>query len=365
MKYSGQHDYQHGTPEATGILLANLGTPDAPTAGAVRRYLAEFLWDPRVIEIPRALWWLILHGVILRLRPRRSAAAYAKIWTAQGSPLLVHSRQLQEKLQASLSAALPGPVRVELGMRYGRPSIGQAMDALSAAGCRRILVLPLYPQYSATTSASIFDALWQVLARWRWVPEIHCINHYHDEPAYIEALATSVREQWAARPRGERLLFSFHGVPRRYILGGDPYFCHCQKTARLVAEHLDLAPDQWQVSFQSRVGREEWLRPYTDETVIALAKEGVKELDVICPGFAADCLETLEEIAMQNQEFFHEHGGGALRYVPALNAREDHVAALAQLVTRHLSGWPEVGAAPDPAAGEAARQRALALGAER
>ncbi len=365
MAYTGDKDYRHGSKESLGILLANLGTPDAPTTSAVRRYLAEFLWDARVIEVPRPIWWLVLHGVILRFRPRRSAEAYRKVWTEEGSPLLVNGRLLQEQLQKSMEETLSGRVKVELGMRYGSPSIESAMEALRKAGCRRLLVLPMYPQYSATTSASIFDAVWDVLRQWRWVPEVRTINQYHDDPAYIEALANSITEHWAKKPRGERLLFSFHGVPKRYILSGDPYFCHCQKTARLVAEKLGLGKDDWSLSFQSRVGREEWLRPYTDHQVMAFGDEGMKNLDVVCPGFASDCLETLEEIAMQNNEFFQEHGGDQLRYIPALNAREDHARALAGLVARHVRGWPEASYPEDPDALKASAQRALEMGAER
>jgi ferrochelatase len=364
MTYIGDKDYKHGQGECLGVLLANLGTPDAPTTSAVRRYLAEFLWDPRVIEIPRPIWWLILNGVILRFRPRRSAEAYRKVWTDEGSPLLVFGQMLQEKLQQNLQQAIPGQVRVELGMRYGSPTIASALDALREAGCRRLVILPMYPQYSATTSASIFDAVWDVFKQWRWVPEVRSINCYHDDPAYIDALAASIREHWTTQPRGERLLFSFHGVPRRYILSGDPYFCHCQKTARLVAERLGLGPEEWSVSFQSRVGREEWLRPYTDQQVMAFGDQGMKNLDVVCPGFASDCLETLEEIAMQNHEFFQEHGGEHLRYIPALNARDDHARALGELVIRHAAGWPELKSAADPASGVRSRERALQMGAE-
>lgn len=339
MKYTGDKNYRHGSPERLGILLANLGTPDAPTTSAVRRYLAEFLWDPRVIEIPRPLWWLILHGIILRFRPRRSAEAYRHVWTDKGSPLLLNGQALQEKLQAELEQALPGSVTVELAMRYGNPSIAHAMEKLRQAGCRRMLVMPMYPQYSSTTSASILDAIWDVFKTWRWLPEIRSINSYHDDPAYIQALANSITEHWQQHPRGEHLLFSFHGVPKRYVLSGDPYFCHCQKTARLVAENLGLEKDQWSVSFQSRVGREEWLRPYTDETVMAFGDQGLRRLDVVCPGFASDCLETLEEIAVENRDTFLEAGGREYHYIPALNTRPDHVEALAGLVERHIADW--------------------------
>jgi ferrochelatase len=351
------------------VLVTNLGTPDAPTPAAVRRYLAEFLSDPRVIEVPRWLWRIILHGVILRVRPRRSAEAYHKVWTPEGSPLLVIARRQAAALQAALSARLPGPVRVALGMRYGTPSIASALRELQAAGVRRLLVLPLYPQYSASTTGSTFDAVAAELARWRWLPELRVVTQYHDDPGYVSALAASLREAWAAGGEPERVLFSFHGLPRRYFEAGDPYHCACQKTARLVAEALHLPHERWALSFQSRVGREEWLRPYTDLLLKEWGAAGVKRVHVACPGFSADCLETLEEIDQQNRDFFLAAGGEAFHYVPALNDRADHVAALAGLVARHVQGWPEADPARDPAAvasdRAASRARALAMGATR
>lgn len=337
--YQPTLEFEHGAPESTGILLANLGTPDAPTTAAVRRFLKEFLSDPRVVEYPRLLWWLILNGVILRVRPSRSAAAYREIWTDDGSPLLLHSRSLAAGIRERLEQRAPGEYSVELGMTYGKPSIASAIDKLRLAGARRLLVLPFYPQYSGTTTASVFDAVTRKLQKIRWVPETRFVNQYHDEPGYIHALATSIREYWQQHGRGDHLLLSFHGVPRYTLDKGDPYHCHCQKTGRLVAEELGLTEDQWTLSFQSRVGREEWLRPYTDETVVELAHKGVQRLDVACPGFSTDCLETLEEIAMQNAEFFTDAGGKALHYIPALNARDDHIDFLATLIGRHTSGW--------------------------
>ncbi len=357
------------TRDALGVLLVNLGTPDAPTARDVRRYLAEFLTDPRVVETPRWLWWPILHGYILRFRPARSAKNYRKIWTDQGSPLLVHSRAIAAKLAARLTAWLAGNVHVALGMSYGEPSLAAALDELHAARARRIIVLPLYPQYSGTTTGSVFDAVTALLSLRRWVPELRFITHYHDAPGYIDAIADSIRAYRAANGSADKLLFSFHGLPRKTLLAGDPYHCQCQKTARLVAEALDLTDAAWLVTFQSRVGREEWLRPYTDETVVALADGHVRSLDVVCPGFAADCLETLEEIAMQNREFFIEAGGRQLNYIPALNASDGHVAFLERLVWKHAAGWPET-SGERRSAGEAAdrqrsRERAFAMGAER
>jgi ferrochelatase len=338
--YQSTPEFEHGSSDSTGILLVNLGTPDAPTSAAVRRFLKPFLSDPRVVEYPRLLWWLILNGVILRVRPSRSARAYRKIWTDEGSPLMLHSKQIANAVRDRLESSTPGVCKIELAMTYGEPSISSAIDKLQAAGARRLLVLPLYPQYSGTTTASVFDFVSKKLRTIRWVPETRFINQYHDEPGYIDALAASVREYWAENGRGNHLLFSFHGVPQYTLTGGDPYHCQCQKTGRLLANALELGDDEWTLSFQSRVGREEWLRPYTDETVRTLAQGGVKRLDVACPGFSTDCLETLEEIAMQNAGFFEAAGGESLHYVPALNARNDHVAFLTSLVQRHTCGWP-------------------------
>jgi ferrochelatase len=362
--YIGDSQYRHGSPTRLGVLVTNLGTPDAPRAGAVRRYLAEFLSDPRVIELPRLLWLPILYGVILPFRAPRSAHAYRKIWTEQGSPLLVNAQAQAAALQTALSARLPGPVTVALGMRYGNPSIASAMEALRAAGATRLLVVPLYPQYSGSTTGSTLDAINAVLARWRALPELRTVMRYHDAPGYIQALAASVREHWATHGHGQRLLFSFHGLPKRYLLAGDPYHCECLKTARLTAEALGLAPDAWAVAFQSRVGREEWLRPYTDETLAAWRDAKVGDIDVICPGFSADCLETLEEIAMQNAEAY-AFGGASLRYIPCLNARPDHIEFLTALCLQHVQGWPEMLSAPDAAALAASATRAREAGAAR
>jgi protoporphyrin/coproporphyrin ferrochelatase len=359
--YVGESSYEHGTPAMLGVLLVNLGTPDAPTPAAIRRFLAEFLWDPRVVEAPRWLWWLALHGVILRIRPSRSAHAYRQIWTPAGSPLLLHSRALAERVGDALQRRLQAVVA--LGMSYGSPSIPTALEQLRRAGVRHLVVLPLYPQYSGTTTGSVFDRVTSELQRWRWVPELRFIGHYHDQPSYIDAVSASVREHWRTHEQAD-LLFSFHGVPRRYLLAGDPYHCQCLKTARLVAEHLRLEPAQWSVSFQSQVGREEWLRPYTDETLLQMAQRGRKRVTVVCPGFAADCLETLEEIAIRNRALFLANGGEFYDYVPALNASDAHAELLAELIARHAHGWP---AADANAAGELAvtRERAVRHGAAR
>lgn len=354
--------YCHASPAPVGVLVTNVGTPDAPTSSAVRRYLAEFLWDPRVIELPRPLWWLILHGVVLRLRPARSAAAYQKIWTTAGSPLLLNTQAQAKELSEALTERLEAPVEVVAAMRYGNPSIESGLEALRTAGARRILVLPLYPQYAGATTGSTFDAVAAVLKRWRWLPDLCFVSHYHDHPGYIEALVESVRDAWRDRARPQRLLFSFHGIPKRYFLNGDPYHCECQKTARLVAERLGLPDQSWAIAFQSRVGREEWLKPYTDETLQGWAGAGVSSVDVLCPGFSADCLETLEEIDQQYRALFLGAGGESFSYIPALNARSTHIRALADLVVERLRGWPS---APTQTELESRAARARAGGAHR
>jgi protoporphyrin/coproporphyrin ferrochelatase len=331
------------SPGTLGVLLVNLGTPDEPTPAAVRRYLKQFLSDPRVVEAPRWLWWLALNGFILRVRPARSAAAYRKIWTPEGSPLLVLTTALAAAIQESLGQRFPCPVVVEPAMSYGEPSIRSALERMFAQRTGRILVLPLYPQYSNSTTGSVFEAVTRLLSRRRFVPELRFINQYYESSGYIEALAASVREAWEVNGRGERLLFSFHGLPQRMVEQGDPYYRHCRQTAQLVAAALSLREDSWQVSFQSRVGREEWLRPYTDRVLQQLGEQRMGKIDVLCPGFAVDCLETLEEIAMQNAERFAAAGGGELRYIPALNTRPDHVAFLSSVIEVNTRGWIECG----------------------
>ncbi|MHC1478800.1 ferrochelatase [Frateuria aurantia] len=343
--YTRYHQTAASNPQAavqTGVLLVNLGTPEAPTAKAVRPYLAEFLGDPRVIEAPRWLWWLVLHGVILRIRPRRSAHAYAKIWTEQGSPLRVGSEQLCDTLQQELGRRSGTPPRVALAMRYGRPAVAEVMHALQREGVRRLLVLPLYPQYSATSTGSVLDAVADAVKRMRYPPELCTINDYHDDAGHIEALAGSIERWWQQHGRGDHLLLSFHGIPERYVQAGDPYQQQCLASAELLRRRLGLDEHAMTVSFQSRVGRERWLHPYTDETVQRLASSGLKRLDVACPGFAVDCLETLEEIAMQNRELFIHSGGEDLRYIPALNDAPAQVRQLADLVERHSRMWSTV-----------------------
>ena len=340
LAYSAKRGFSHD-PEKhpqgpkTGILLTNLGTPEAPTKEALKVYLKEFLWDPRVVEMPRWKWWLILNGIILNTRPAKSAEAYKSVWTEHGSPLMLHSLDQQ----AGLQKALGDDVHVELAMRYGNPSIASGLRNLRDKGCTRILLFPLYPQYSATTTGSTFDAVADELKSWRRVPGIRMIDSYHDHPAYIEALAASVRRYWDAHGKPDRLLMSFHGIPQRYFDGGDPYPCLCRKTGRLLAESLELKEGEWKVTYQSRFGKEPWVTPYTDETLKQWGAEGLGRVDVICPGFSSDCLETIEEIGEENREYFEEAGGKELRYIPALNSDAEHIRALAEIVSTHLGSW--------------------------
>lgn len=353
-------DYQHGTPAKTGVLLINLGTPDAPNAPAVRRYLKEFLSDPRVVEIPRVLWWLILNGIILNTRPKKSAAKYAAIWENDGSPLRLHTER-QAKLLRGYLGARGHHVAVDYAMRYGTPSIVSVLSRLKAEGCQRLLLLPMYPQYAASTTATALDVACEWLQSTRNQPEIRTVRSFPDHPGYIAALAGSVREHW--RKHGQpgasyRLLMSFHGVPRKTLDDGDPYHCECLKSARLLAEALDLDSQRYQVAFQSRFGRAQWLTPYTQQTLVALARTGVERVDVICPGFTADCLETLEEIAIEGKAAFLSAGGKEFTYIPCLNERDDWLHAMSDLVTTHLNGWPTGPSEKDTAAASAARARA-------
>jgi ferrochelatase len=340
-KYIGNANFPHDKFACTGILVTNIGTTDAPTAAAVRRYLAEFLSDERVIELAKPIWWLILHGIILRTRPRRSAEAYKKVWTEQGSPLLAISKKQVALISEEMSERAHGLIHVELAMRYGKPSIASALEKLRQANAQRLVVLPLYPQYSATTTASTFDEIAGVLKTWRCIPEMRMINHYHDDSGYIAALVESIRDHWAEHGLPEKLLMSFHGLPKKYKLAGDPYEDECQLTARLVAEQLGLDDQSWAVSFQSRLGLQEWLKPYTDKLLKKWGKTGIKNVQIICPGFSADCLETLEEIQIQNKDFFLEAGGTEFSYIPALNDQALHINALTDIIMQHVQGWPE------------------------
>ncbi|MBX3588009.1 MAG: ferrochelatase [Ramlibacter sp.] len=361
MPFRTEPEFAHGQPARTAVLLCNLGTPDAPTAPAVRRYLAEFLGDPRVVEIPRALWLLILHGIILRVRPAKSARKYASIWTAEGSPLKVWTQRQAEMLQAALTQR-GHEVTVRYAMRYGSPAMASELDRLKAEGATRILILPAYPQYSGTTTASVLDAVYAWAARLRHVPELRFVNRYHDHPGYIAALASRISAHWQQHGRPDQLVMSFHGVPERTLLLGDPYHCECHKTARLLASALGLTPGQYTLTFQSRFGKAKWLEPYTEPTLVALARAGTQRVDVVCPGFTSDCLETLEEINMEVREAFLHAGGQTFHYIPCLNDDAPWLAALADLTQQHLAGWPTQ-AAPDPQALAAQRTAALAAGA--
>jgi ferrochelatase len=367
MRFIKEPEHRHGEPPGTAILFVNLGTPAAPTAAALRPYLKEFLWDPRVVEIPRALWWLILHGIILPFRSRSSAKKYAAIWTDEGSPLKVHTER-----QATLLRGYLGQrghrVQVAYAMRYGSPSVAQALQEFKAAGCGRVLVVPAYPQYSGTTTASIWDAVFDYCKGTRNAPELRLLKHYHDHAAYLSALEKSVLTHWNLHGRGEKLVVSFHGVPKRTLLLGDPYYCECQKTARLLAARLGLAQDQYLVTFQSRFGKAEWLQPYTAPSLVALARQGVRRVDVMCPGFTSDCLETLEEINMEVRQDFLTAGGKEFHYLPCLNESPDWINALADIVEGQLGGWPTRASADEvlqaASAAKAGRLHALALGAE-
>ena len=364
MTFAREPEFAHGTAPRTAVLLCNLGTPDAATPAALRRYLGEFLSDPRVVEIPRIAWWPILHGIILRVRPAKSARKYASIWTPEGSPLLTWTGK-QAKLLRGYLGERGHDVTVRFAMRYGNPALAQVLDELKAEQVTRILVLPLYPQYSGPTTGSVIDALGAWTRRVRSVPELRIVNRYHDDAGYIDALAHSVNEHWQSFGRPDKLVMSFHGVPKRTLLLGDPYHCECQKTARLLALRLGLRDEQWVLTFQSRFGKAQWLQPYTEPTLIELGRSGVSRVDVLCPGFAADCLETLEEIAVEVRDAFLRSGGKEFHYLPCLNGRHDWIAALAQLAIRHLQGWDTASksTAADSDGLAAQRARALAMGA--
>ena len=361
MSYQTEPAFNHGTPEKTGILLVNLGTPDAPTTPAVRTYLKEFLSDPRVVEIPRAIWWLILNGIILNTRPKKSAAKYASVWMKEGSPLRVHTEKQAVLLRGYLSQRTKAPFVVEYAMRYGNPSIPSVLRKLKEQNCQRILVVPMYPQYAASTTATVTDIVYRELQQMRNTPAIRTIKHFHDHPGYIKALAGSINDYWMKHGRPEKLLMSFHGLPRYTLEKGDPYHCECRKTGRLLAQELGLKPEQYAVSFQSRFGRAEWLQPYTTATLKELGKQKTKRVDVVCPGFVADCLETLEEIAQEGKEDFQHAGGGEYHYIPCLNERDDWMHALTDLVMNNLQGWL---VETDTAALEQGRLHALAMGAK-
>ncbi|MDP9013244.1 MAG: ferrochelatase [Pseudomonadota bacterium] len=327
------------TPERVGVLMVNLGTPDSPSYFAVQRYLREFLGDRRVIDTARFIWLPLLYGVVLPFRPLRTARNYRKIWMPEGSPLAVYSQRLAAKTSDVLQSRLGGDVRVALGMSYGNPSIASAVDSLARQNTRKLLVLPLYPQYCSSTTGSVFDVTTRALQRWRWLPEIRFINGYHDDPRYIAALAASIEAHWLRVGERSHLLLSYHGIPASYVAEGDPYQAQAQATTKAVVARLGLAAGQWSHCYQSRFGRVVWLQPYTADTLEALARQGVRKLTVVSPSFAVDCLETLEEIAVEYRDKFLELGGESLTLVPALNDGDGHVEVLASLIQRHLSGW--------------------------
>jgi len=340
MKFKSATEFSHQQPDKIGVLMINLGTPDAPTAAALRPYLREFLSDPRVVEIPRFIWMLILHLIILPFRAPKSARAYQSIWTERGSPLMSISLQQRDALREKLAHLYGDEVVVELAMRYNKPSISSVIDALQAQGVRKLVVLPMYPQYAASTVGSCFDAVSSALQKHRWIPDLRFITHYHKHDGYISALAGSVQSHWKRHGK-QHLLMSFHGIPKRSLDLGDPYFCECHATARLLAQRLDLERHEFTVSFQSRFGKAEWLQPYTDVSLKSLPAQGVKDVNVVCPGFAADCLETLEEIAEENRGYFLEAGGDSFHYIGALNDQRAHIDALSSLIADEIGSWAD------------------------
>ena len=370
MPFTTEPTFQHGdaakATSYTAVLYCNLGTPDEPTAPALRRYLAEFLSDHRVVEIPRLLWLAILHGIILRIRPKKSAAKYASIWMPEGSPLKVWTQRQAALLGTELQAQ-GHHVQVRYAMRYGNPSIASQLELLKEQGVTRVLIMPAYPQYSATTTASVFDAVYTWAARTRLVPELRFVNQYHDHPSYITALAGRIKSHWQAFGRingpQEHLVMSFHGVPQRTLQLGDPYHCQAHKTARLLAAELSLRRDQFTITFQSRLGRAKWLEPYTEPTLVAMARKGLQRVDVVCPGFNCDGLETLEEINIEAREAFMHAGGKVFHHIAGLNDSQLWINALVDVAEQHLAGW-DTKIKPDAAALAASKAAALALGAK-
>ena len=336
--FKGNELYIHGSGLKTGILLTNLGTPDEPTAPSLKTYLRQFLSDERVIETPKPIWWLILNGIVLRTRPAKSAKAYQSVWTDDGSPLLLYTKKQKNLIKEKLEKKYSNLV-FDIGMRYGNPSIAEGLNNLRKQNCDRIIVLPLYPQYCAATTGSTFDAVALELQKWRWVPSLRFIGSYYDQPLYIQALKNSIEEFWSKNDKPKKLLFSYHGIPKKYLDKGDPYHCFCRKTTRLVAESMNLPEDNYMTTFQSRFGPAEWLQPYTDKTIESLAREGTDDIHVISPAFSSDCLETIEELNEENREIFMENGGKKFGYIPCLNDRDDHILLLTSLLENELHGW--------------------------
>jgi ferrochelatase len=366
-RYLTEPEHTHASTAKTGILLLNLGTPDAPTKQAVKPYLKQFLSDPRVVEIPRAIWWLILNGIILQTRPKKSAEKYASIWDKrEGSPLRFHTEKQAKLLQGWLGQHVQSPYLVDYAMRYGNPSVESALNRMSEQGCDRILTIPLYPQYAASSTASAMDAVYAYLMRKRNQPALRTIKHFHDDAGYIKSLTENIHKYWMQHGRPDILIMSFHGVPRYTLDKGDPYFCECQKTGRLLAESLGLSSSQYRVTFQSRFGRAEWVKPYTAATLEELGHAKTNRVDVVCPGFVADCLETLEEIAMEVKADFIKAGGGEFHYIPALNENSAWINALGEMTLSHLGDW--VSPVWDKTAAQqtaiSSQQRAIILGAK-
>ncbi|GLR71841.1 ferrochelatase [Agaribacter marinus] len=339
MKYRSQESFTHEQADKIGVLVTNLGTPDAPTKQALRPYLKQFLSDPRVVEVPKLIWWFVLNGVILNIRPKRSAHAYSTVWTEEGSPLLTHTKAQAKGITERIHAAYGNKVLVEYAMRYGQPSIESAIDRLLNQGVRKLFVLPLYPQYCASTSGSTFDAVANDFTQRRWLPELRFLNQYHDYDDYIACVAEKIERHWQTNGKADRLIFSYHGIPKRYLMNGDPYHCQCYKTTRLVAEKLGISEDEYMTCFQSRFGREEWLTPYTDETLKQLPEEGVKSVQMVCPGFSSDCLETIEEIGVENRDYFMASGGERYEYIAALNSDTSHLDMLTTLIKQNIDDW--------------------------
>ena len=363
MKYKSQSSFSHAQADKVGVLISNLGTPEAPSKQALKPYLKQFLSDPRVVEVPKVIWWCILNLVILNIRPKRSAEAYKTVWTDEGSPLLVHTKNQAKGLEAKLKEEFGDNVVLSYAMRYGQPSISHAIDDLLAQGARKIVVLPLYPQYCASTTGSTFDAVAEDFVKRRWLPDFRFVSHYSDNVEYIKCVADKIRKHWETHPKADKLLFSYHGIPLRYLKNGDPYHCECHKTSRLIAQELGLQEGEYMTTFQSRFGREEWLKPYTDHTLKAFPEQGVKSVQVVCPGFSSDCLETIEEIGEENREYFEEAGGERYEYIEALNSDDAHINMLFNLVKDNLSGWDmNPGAHNDY---EKRSARAKAMGAEK
>ena len=340
MKYYGEKNYKHGMKEKIGILITNLGTPDKPNKEALKIYLKEFLSDPRVIEVPKLIWQIILRLIILNLRPQKVAKLYKAIWKKEGGPLLLMLKKQKKGIQKILKKRSK-KLEIEIGMRYGNPSIKHGLEKLRKKGCRKILILPLYPQYCAATTGSTFDKVTETLRKWRWIPEMRFVNNYFEEPMYIDCLVKSIKESWKKFGKTQKVVFSYHGVPKKYLLKGDPYYCFCQKTTRLVVERMKLKKKDYITTFQSRFGPDEWLQPYTDKILEEFPNKGIKKIHILSPGFSSDCLETIEELEVENKKNFLSSGGEKYYYIKCLNDDPQHLKMLGFLILNHIKGWLE------------------------